>query len=263
MSEQAFPDVHGTEIETLLRERGSDGVIGFIRGFEDRKQRLALWSLAQRRIGNDMLDCDLDDFVDVVEAGIDEALGASEAAPDEDERRKLLDFANVLSYNLSSGLADCWPSDSRPRERRHLETGLEAAELCLRWREELGKGPFPFSIAWWAKGIHLLALGRVDESEDAFSRSLQHAERHVGGHGGSALRDATGDWSVLLALGYAEIARSRASGNRAGFDAVLATIAEAIAARPADADDLQFTADQLRCAQARHGSAAGAGSSRS
>lgn len=251
MSEQ-FPDRHAGDIERHLRERGSDGVIAFVRGFEDQAQRLQLWSLAQRTMGNDFA-CDLDDFIDVVEAGIDEALQASEAAATDEDRRKRIDFANVLAYNLSSGLADCWPSDERAREERHLQTGLEAAELCLKWRVELGKGPFPFSIAWWAKGIHLLALGRAQEAFEAFERSLHHAEQHVKAHGGSAARDATGDWSILLGQGYVEIARARLGGDGRGFDDVLAALDAAIAARPSEAEDLQFTADQLRCARRRHG----------
>jgi hypothetical protein len=251
MSEQAV-DPKVAEYQSLVRESGASAVIARIRAEADPAERLRLFSLAQRAIGGGVKDCALDDVIDVVEAGIGEALAQSEQAPDEAARRKLVDTANVLSYNLASALADCWPDDARARQEHHLRTGLEAAEACLRWREELGKGPFPFSIAWWAKGIHLLALKRASEAEDAFARALKHAEAHLEAHGKSIARDATGDWSILLSEGYVQVARAARTGERDGIRAVLAALDAAAAARPGEADDLAFTASQLRCALERH-----------
>ena len=254
-SSEDFPAVHGPEIERLVREEGAAGVIAFVQGRPDPAQRLQLWSLAQRRIGDHVPDADLDDFIEVVEAGIDEALSLAERETDAERRRKLTDFANVLSYNLAAGLADCWESDTRTRERRHLECGLEAAELCLRWREELGKGPGPFSMAWWAKGIHLLALDQVEDAVVAFEQSLRHAERAAREHGEPATRDSSAHWSVLLGWGYLALAQQRQTSDGSDMDAALAALEEAAADRPHDAEDLRFCAAQLRCARARHGSA--------
>ena len=42
-------------------------------------------------------------------------------------------------------------------------------------REQLGKGHGPLSMAWWAKGVHELALGRTDDARTSFERSLERA----------------------------------------------------------------------------------------
>lgn len=250
MSEPAFPDIHAAELARLAREDGSQGIIDFVRGFPDGRQRLQLWSLAMRAFGP---EADLEDLIDVAEAGIDEALTQREDETDDERRRQLTDQANVMAYNLSADLADCWPEDARPREMRHLETGLEAAQLCLTWRDELGKGPGPISMAWWARGIHLLALGQAEEARDAFARSLEHAEADVASRGGSVQRDATGDWSVLLGWGWLALARHRQGADGTELDLVLATLDEAVRARPEEADDLRVCSDQLRCGRQRHG----------
>jgi hypothetical protein len=251
MSDPVHRQAQRLEMERLLRENGAEAVIAKARSVGDPGERVVAWSIAQRAAG-ECMTCDLDGIIAVVHAGIADDLAQATHAADEGMRRNLVDAANVLSYNLSAALADCWPNDTRLRERRHLEAGLAAANDCLRWREELGKGPFPFSIAWWAKGIHLLSLGRVPEAEDAFERALVFAEEHVGSSGGSIGRDATGDWSVLLSWGYLEIARTRRTGDRSGFLDAMTALEAAIASRPQEADDLQFTADQLQCAFERH-----------
>jgi hypothetical protein len=248
-SKEAFPEKHWPRLRELMAAGGPDAVIGFIEEQEEDAKRLALFQLAQRGFGERVPDLELDDLVDIVEAGIDEALRQAETARDAgDEKRAdaLTDAANVLSYNLSAALADCWPGDARARERRHFELGLEAAELCLGWREELRKGPLPFSMAWWAKGMHLLSLARHDEAANAFEESLRHAFAHAAAHGASANVDATGDRSVLLAAGYLEIARTRQGRPRTALDRVLAALDEAAEKRPHDRDDLAFAASQLR-----------------
>jgi hypothetical protein len=100
-----------------------------------------------------------------------EAAGKIEAALARGE----VDEANKLTYNLAADLAEGWPGDERPRERRHLEAGLAAAERCLAWRRELKKGPRPFAIAHWVHGVHLLSLGRAQDAVAALQRSVEAA----------------------------------------------------------------------------------------
>ncbi len=250
-AETGFPHEHAPRLEALFRESGASGVIAFIRGFAEPRARAQLYSLAQRRMGGSSW-ADLDEFTALVNAAIDESLAQARDAPDDEQRRKLVDSANVLSYNLSAALADCWPGDDRPRTREHLRAGLAAADRCLQWRRELGKGPGPFSMAWWARGIHLLALGEVSDAASAFDASLEHAKEGARAAGASAEHDATGDWSVLLGWGYCAIAHERLSGDGSGVEAALAALDAAVAARPGDADDLRFCAEQLREARARH-----------
>lgn len=243
------PEDFAPQIDRLLREEGSAGVIAFIRDLSHASARLPLWTLAQER-ARAMSDLDLSDVMAIGQAAVDEAQAQAEAVADPEAREKLLDRANVMSYNLSAALADCWPDDARPRHRVHLEAGLSAAESCLRWRRELRKGPRPFSIAWWAKGIHLLALGRTEEALEAFEESLRHAEDFARSEGASVARDATGHWMVLLSWGYVALARDLVRGSDE-LDDVLAALDAAAARRPDEADDLTFCAAQLRCARDR------------
>jgi hypothetical protein len=238
----------------LMEERGPDAVVDYIAAFEDPATRRQLHSRAQQGFGGGTwAGRNLDAITTVVEAGIAEAIAQAFSEADDAERAKRIDFANVLSYNLSAALADCWPEDDLPREARHLESGLRAADHCLAWRRELSKGPGPFSIAWWARGIHLLSLGRVELAEQAMAESLAFARQAVTVRGGSTAIDATGDWMTLLGEGYLALAR-RADGGGDGdagaaWTAALAALDAGARARPDDAEDLAFSRDQLLAAE--------------
>ena len=171
-----FPETHWDGMRTAMETGGPTTVVEFIDGF-DGEERRKLYAFAQRAFyDRDWQGKNFDAYVEIVNAGIAEGLRQAEAADDPEEAAKLTDYSNVLSYNLSADLAECWPGDDAPRERRHFEAGLKAAEDCIRWREELGKGPFPFSIAYWAKGMHLLSLGDHAGALENFRKSFDYAE---------------------------------------------------------------------------------------
>jgi len=212
-----------------------------------RLYSLALQALGRQRWAGKSLDAQ----VALARAAIAEGLRQAGAEPDPEEAAKRLDFANALSYDLSADLAPCWPDDPRPRERRHFETGLAAADDCVRWRERLGKPAGPLSTAWWARGIHLLALGRRAEALEAFERSRDLAREAAASEGRGTSLDASGHWSVLLGEGYVEIARQGLGDQEAParLDALLGTIEEAAESRPAERDDLLFCREQLQLAR--------------
>lgn len=248
MSDQGSGRLHSPEMARIATQDGAAGLIEFVRGFEDGAQRLELWPLAWRELD---AQGDFEEMVDIAEAVIDDALTQGEAAPDEESRRRLVDVAARMAYELSAGLADCWPGDTRPREMKYLETGLEAAQLCLKWSEELGKGPGALSIGWWAKGIHLLALSQDEEACEAFLQSLRLAEEDAAASGASARHDATGARSVLLAWGWLALARHRKGADDTELELVFAALDEAARARPEEAADLRGCADQIRWARER------------
>lgn len=185
----------------------------------------------------------------MVDAGIAEGLRQSQCAIDEEDARRWKDFANRLSYNLAADLAECWPNDTTLRERRHFERGLKAAENCIRWRTELNKPPFPFAIAWWAKGMHELSLARVQDSVASFTKAYEYGVKAVPA-GEPTTVTASGAFSVILNAGYLGIARTMAGDaeGRKQYDEACAAF-EQTAATDRDQEkkeDAMFGLAQLR-----------------
>ncbi|UCE28134.1 MAG: hypothetical protein JSW52_05140 [Candidatus Coatesbacteria bacterium] len=245
--EKEFPEIHWDEMKTAMESGGTDAVVEFINGFEDEERR-KLYSFAQRAFyGNEWEGKSFDGYVEIVNAGIAEGLRQSEAAADPDEAARLKDFANVLSYNLSADLAECWPGDETPREKRHFEAGLKAAEECVHWREELGKGPFPFSIAYWAKGMHELSLGDKENALADFKKSFDYAVEYEKAEGVSSEISPEGNFVVILGAGYVGLAEW-ALGDEAGktrYEDAIAAFEAQVNNYPEKKDDAQFGIDQL------------------
>ena len=253
MSEQpASPETLWPRMKELMEAEGPPAVIALVSGHVDAVERGKLFSLALNAFSSrEWEGKNLDAIIAVAQAGIWDALQQADSARGE-ECDKLLDRANVLSYNLSATLAPCWPGDALPREQRHFEAGLSAAEDCLRWRAQLKKGPMPFAIAHWARGIHLNALGRHDSALAAHESALHRAEAVAIAEGKPVRVASNAHWLVLLSAGYVELARRLAGSHDVGpFERVLRIIDEAAKERPDEAEDLVFCADQLREAARR------------
>ena len=247
MTDSTFPGCHKAELISQFL-RGPDPLVEFIQGFEDPDSRRQLYTLAQRTFGRDE-HRDLDALIVVVRAGIEEGLRQSGAEADGDLADKCKNYSNVLSYNLSADLAECWPEDSLPREKRHFEAGLTAAHDCLRWRKELQKGPYPFSIAWWARGIHEMSLGRFADAADSFDKALDFGIQST--QAVAHKHDVDTDFNVVLNRGYAGLAR-RLSGIPEGEIQFIDSCDRfGTIARTASGDtknDAEFGLAQLRCA---------------
>jgi hypothetical protein len=243
-----FPDARWDEMRGLMEEAGPEAVIEFINGFEDDEQRRQLYSFGRFAFAmKEWEGKNLDALVAVANAGIAEGLRQAEAATSAEDSAKLVDFANVLSYNLSADLAECWPGDTLPREKRHFEAGFEAAEDCIRWREELGKGPGPFAMAYWAKGMHQLSLGDVDGAVVNFKKSLEYNVEVAKEEGTAAEVSAEAGFGLILADGYVGLAEW-VKGDEEGKD----RFENALTAFRAGAEkyankkgDFQFGIDQL------------------
>jgi hypothetical protein len=254
MDEADFPECHKDEMVARMR-RDPSCVVEFIHGFGDAESRRKLYKLAQRTFSVPTFEgrC-LDALILVTRAGIEEGLRQSAAATSRDTADELKNFSNVLSYNLSADLAECWPEDSLPREKRHFEAGLAAANDCLRWRLELRKGPYPFSIAWWAHGMHSLSLGLFADAAESFDKAQDfgmQAAKTLGHR-----HDEETDFNVVLNRGYGGWAR-KLDGNASGQEQYaracerFTTIA---ATEEGEAkNDAEFGLSQLRCIAARIG----------
>jgi hypothetical protein len=247
------------KLRSIYQEGGADRVVAFIQGTEEPGLRRNLYSLARQALPDrKSKEPRFDDVIRVARAGIAEGLREAELARARgiaDEARECIDFANKLSYNLSADLADCWPGDEAPRERRHFEAGLRAAYDCVVWRQELGKPPERRAMAHWAAGMHQLSLGNLVEAlcgfEAAFGLALESA---AAGESEDASPEtyvkANGDFGVILYFGYAGIAR-RLLGDDSGirqYEVACAAFAETLK-NPRDkeaAEDAEFGLDQLR-----------------
>ena len=183
-NENAFPENRWEELKALMEAEGTECVIARIAAHGDPAERRKLFGFARRAFsGRDWEGKNLDALVATAEAGIAEIVRQADVEESVDGRASLLDEANVLAYNFAADLAPCWPGDDAAREPRHLEAGLRAADRCVAWRKELGKGPWPHSIAHWARGIHQTALGRAAEGAASFRRAYTFALQHGAGEG--------------------------------------------------------------------------------
>ena len=196
--QRQFFDQHWPAMKQAAESGGADAVINFADAFDDPSERRVLYAFARKGlVHEEWQGRSLDAYVAVARAGIRECLTQARDEADPETSKKRINTANVISYNLSADLADCW-DDPHVRERAHFEAGLHAAEDCIRWREELGNPPHTKSIAWWAKGIHQLSLGQTETAQESFTTSMQFA-----------LNANDGDdrcFGVVLGRGFAAIA---------------------------------------------------------
>ncbi|MCK4593340.1 hypothetical protein KAU45_02475 [bacterium] len=254
MTEKEFPENHWDEMRRLMEEKGAKAVIGFIGDFSDDLQRRKLYALSNQAFSmRDWKGKNFDDLVRVVEKGIAEGLRQADAADDPEITAKRTDYANALSYNLSANLAECWPGDEDPREKRHFSKGLELAKRCVAWREELKKGPGPFSMAYWACGMHNLSLGDYNAARADFEKSLDFAVRNAEEAGNIAECAPGGDFSVILGHGYLGLARL-AEGDEKGegvYQRAVEAFEKTVETVPEQKDDAQFGLDQLRWVERR------------
>lgn len=254
--EKEFAEVHWDELQTAMESGGADAVIEFVNGFDDEERR-KLYSFAQQSwsfYGREWEGKNLDDYIVVAEAGITEGLRQAEAATDPEEANRLKDFVNVLSYNMSADLAECWPGDEVPREKRHFEAGLKAAEDCLRWREELGKGPLPFALAHWAKGMHQMSLGDNANAAKNFRKSFDYGTEYAKDEGISPDVSPEGDLIVILDAGYiglAEWGTGDKAAGKAHYDEAIATFQAQVENYPDKKDGAEFGINQLEWVKAK------------
>jgi len=244
--QKAFFDEHWPALKAAAESGGGQAVVAYLQGLEDGLQRRVLHLFIRRGlVMGEWSGKNLDVAADVARAGIAEMLQAAAGAEEEKRRRGLTNLANEISFNLSADLANCWPGDQAARSKAHFEAGLKAADDCIRWREELEKGAADLSMAWWAKGMHLLSLEDVGGAAESWARSLAFAEEAA---------ESDQEFSVVLARGYLGLARwiAGAEEGRAMFREALATFSGQLCEED-HKEDARFGIDQLDCVKERYG----------
>lgn len=246
-----------------LAPEGSTAIVDYVWSLPDsdrldavRAVQKSLYALAGQGAG-------LDIYVDTMAALIERGTRPLELPAESDAHDRVLNSYNAISYNFAADLADCWPGDTVPREPRHFEEGLKAAENCVRWRNELNKPPKSFSLAYWAKGFHLLALGHYSGAVKSFNLSLAFALRDAQDKGQLGPVSPSSTFDVLLTsayLGIAELAEGNPEGTRR-FDDAMESFREQLRNAELTGDseakeDAEIGIGQLEIAKAKYGRSA-------
>lgn len=245
--QKAFYDAKWPELKVAAETHGAQGVIDAIAAHQDPLERRVLHMFVrQGLVMGDWQGKTLDAAVAVAKAGIAEFLQQAEGETNEDDKKKRINGANVISYNLSADLADCWPGDDAPRTKAHFEAGLAAAEDCVRWRRELGNPPHTLSMAYWAKGMHELSLGQTTASCESFTRSLAEAQESARLEDQTDAVDPAGTFSVILGAGYLALAKMARGdeGAEGDYEQALGVFRQQLEDEK-KAGDAQFGIDQL------------------
>ena len=122
-----------------------------------------------------------------------------------EEPNSLLHFANVMLYNLSADMAECWADENFSKTNGCFEIGLQAAMDCLKLRQRLQKDNASFSMAYWALGMHQLSLHHNRESLESFKKAFTFS---VNSSDSTTAFDLTNESSFtdILCAGYMGIA---------------------------------------------------------
>jgi len=258
---------HWPGMKEALTQGGVPAALAFINGFADALERRILYVFGRQGMNgrddqfeNGLESPSLDMLVQFADAGIEEMLAQAAAEPDEEQRKRRIDSANVISYNLGADLADCWPNDRFVRSREHFLRGLQAGSDCIRWRTELGKPPAPFSIAFWVRGMHRLSLGELEDAHADFTESLRYAEQAAQQNNQPSHLSPEADFSVILGHGYqalAEILLEQAGAEEHYEAALDCFLQQKAGSDPEKAEDADYGIQQLETVRRKYVEAAG------
>lgn len=244
--ERAFFSQHWPDLRVAVERGGPEALVAAIFSRESDAERSALFRFVrQGLVFEEWEGKSLDAYMSVVDAGRAWLSERAEAVPPE-ERNDYLAVLAELTFNFAADIADCWPGDEAPREERHFQRGMEAAEQSVGLREELDKPDSSKHLGWWAFGYHQLRLGHTDAAADCMERSLEHARRAAREAGDPVDVTSQAPFPVLIGAGYLGLARI-ADGEPSGPDLYGEAMA-AFRAQLADEerkDDAQFGLDQL------------------
>jgi hypothetical protein len=206
-SQKDFFFEHWPAMKHVLVTSGPRGAIDWIEStFSAELERRVLFVFARLGVVREPWDGrSLDAYVPIAEAGIAECLRQAEGEADPEVRKRRINNANVISYNLGADLAFCW-DDEFERTEDHFVRGEQSGEDCLRWRRQLRNPLYTFSMAHWLRGIHRLALGKTEMALSDFRDSLQYAELQ-NLEDGKPTEIAGQDGAILLGHGWVGLTR--------------------------------------------------------
>lgn len=237
-NERDFFSSQWPALRSALETGGPGAMVAAILAYPSDAERSALFRNARHGLVLDEWEGkNLDGYMEVVDAGCAWLSERAEKVP-VDERNDYLAVLAELTFNFAADIADCWPGDDEPRQRRHFQRGMEIAEQSVGLREELAKPDSSKHLGWWAFGYHQLRLGNTAAASDCMERSLEHARRAARQAGEHDAITSQAPFPVLIGAGYLGLARI-ADGEPSGGD----LYGEALASFRSQLDDPSRTSD--------------------
>lgn len=220
------------ELKQLAEAGETSAILDRIRTVGDDAERVSLYRFAIRKLSFDEWQ---NKNLDVMTAVADAAIADCEQLGGD-----YLQQANVILFNTSANLADCWTDDFK-REPRHFKKGIEYAKRALWYRDHLGKGPGPKAMATWALGKHQQSLGLLNEAKETFRKCLALETEAAAEAGKPAEISTEAPDGYLIAAGYAALMES----NQADLAKLKAVLEEMVAKGGDPKDDAELIIGQL------------------
>jgi tetratricopeptide (TPR) repeat protein len=153
------------------------------------------------------------------------------AEKDAEGASKMVNYAKIMSFNLSSFTWPGWDEKDIVITEHALVAGLEAAKLNVRLVEKLGGDHGQLSNSYWAIGAQYIALKDYASAITAFESAAEYAKKS-----GSKDAELMNNGYIAMAQVLAGITKGKA---QADFDKIVKAL------KDIGSDDANFFADQL------------------
>ncbi|MGB7055108.1 MAG: hypothetical protein WBE28_07290 [bacterium] len=169
----------------------------------------------------------------IARAGIQYCLTKANELAEKDSAgaHKMVDYAKIISYNLSSFTWPGWDEKDIVITDEALVAGLEAAILNVQLVERLGANPGQLSNSYWAIGAQYLAMKEYGKAKTAFESAATYAQK-AGGKDAELMNNGYIAMSMILEGSEKEKAQ-------ADFDKTVKVLQDI------GTDDSKFFANQL------------------
>jgi len=239
-------ETYWPKIKKLAETEGAQSIISLCEQEQDIEMRWSLYRFSNQTLAQrDWNGRDLSTAITVGEAAIESMLKI--ASSDKAIEKTYKDRANILCYNLGANLCDCW-DDGIERNDTFFEKGVELACRAIKFREELDKGPAPFSMAYWLRGKNYLSLGQVAKAKEDLKKSLDYAKEDARTKSLPDSLSADAGFAVILGYGLVAIAEivEGVVGARESFDQVIKVFESQISQDSDKKADAEFGIFQLK-----------------
>ena len=166
-------------VKKMIERNDSYGAIEMIQGKGDYKEIAQRYEYLVRDLY--WQEKSVEAIVPVARAGIQYCLTkASELAEkDSAAAHKMVDYAKIISYNLSSFTWPGWDEKDIVITDEALVAGLEAAMLNVRLVDRLGGKPGQMSNSYWAIGAQYLAMKEYGKAKKRLNPLQRMHKRQV------------------------------------------------------------------------------------
>jgi tetratricopeptide (TPR) repeat protein len=164
-------------VKKMVEENDSYGAIEMIQGKDDFQEVAQRYEFLVRDLY--WQEKALHAVMPIARAGIQYCLTKAHELTEKDSAaaRKLIDYAKIMSYNLSSFTWPGWDDKDIIITDEALVAGLEAAMLNVRLVERLGANPGQLSNSYWAIGAQYLAMKEYAKAATAFESAVSYAQK--------------------------------------------------------------------------------------